>query len=116
MISIGDRNINMRRGWIAQFEDGSVICEDDMVWSRVPNKKKITKMLLKWEDRVWSLDNKENYTAPKKRGYVDVNASGFGNARIDSRTIGYYDQEGKCRVYMRVDEATGRMSYETEPF
>ena len=65
---------------------------------------------------MWSLDDKQYYTVPKNRGYIDVNSGAPGEMGIDSRTIGYYDVENKCRVYMRVDEATGNMSFETEEF
>lgn len=115
MIWIGEREITMPKGWIAQFRDGSVICESDMDWKKVPNKKGISRMVLKWEDRMWSLDDKENYTVPSKRGYVDVSTRGLKQG-IHSRTIGYYDLQEKCKVFMRVEEATGKMSYEVEPF
>lgn len=115
MIWIGEREIIMPRGWVVQFQDGSTICEDDMPWNKVPNKKNIQRMILKWEDRFWSLDNKEHYTVPSKKGYVDVNTSGISQG-IHSRTIGYYDLESKAKVLLRVEEATGKMTYETEPF
>ena len=112
---IKNRDISMPKGWIAVFKDESVICEDDMVWNKVPNKKNICQMILKWEDRLWDLTNKECYTVPNKRGYVDVNSSSISQG-IHSRTIGYYDLEEKCKVFIRVDEVTGQMQYETESF
>jgi len=115
MIWIGEREIIMPRGWVVQFQDGSTICEDDMPWNKVPNKKNIQRMILKWEDRFWSLDNKEHYTVPSKKGYVDVNSFGTSQG-IHSRVIGYYDLSEKCKVLLRVEEATGKMTYETEPF
>ena len=115
MIWIGEREIIMPRGWVVQFQDGSTICEDDMPWNKVPNKKNIQRMILKWEDRFWSLENKEHYTVPSKKGYVDVNSFGTSQG-IHSRVIGYYDLEEKCKVLLRVEEATGKMTYETEPF
>ena len=110
-----DRDINMQRGWIVVFKDGSIIWEDDMPWNKVPTKRNIIKMILKWDDRFWSLDNKENYTVPKKRGYLDVSVGGTSQG-IHSRTIGYYDMEEKCKVVLRVEESTGKMNYEIEPF
>lgn len=115
MVSIGEREIHMRKGWVAQFKDGSVICEDDMPWISVPNKREVRRMILKWEDRIWSFDDKENYTVPTTRGYVDINPGGFSQG-VQSRTIGYYDTEENCKVILRVDEATGRATYETVPF
>ncbi|KKN01094.1 hypothetical protein LCGC14_1131180 [marine sediment metagenome] len=112
---IGDRDITMSKGWIAQFEDGTVICEDDMPWNKVPKKKNIQHMILKWEERFWSLTDKEHYTVPKKKGYMDVSTGGVSGG-IHSRTIGYYDMEEKCKVILRVEEATGQMQYDIEPF
>ena len=112
-MKIGDRNITMRRGWIAQFNDGSIVCEDDMPWMKVSKKKNIVKMMLKWEDRIWSIENKRAYTVPKKRAFIDVNLGGSSQG-IHSRTIGYYDTEKGGKVIMRVEEATGKMTYETE--
>ena len=116
MIWIGEKEITMPRGWVVQYKDGSTVCEDDMPWGKVPNKREIQRMILKWEDRMWSIDDKENYTVPSKRGYIDVNTVGFGKQGIHSRTIGYYDLAEKCKVIMRVEEDTGKMSYEIEQF
>ncbi len=114
MVRIGDKEVSMSKGWIVHYKDGTVYCEDDMHWRKLPNKGDIRRVILKWEDRIWSLDDKENYTVPKIRGYMDVNTGGISQG-IHSRTIGYYDTEEKCKVYIRVDEATGKMTYETEP-
>lgn len=115
MVHVGDREIKMPRGWVVEYQDGTVLCEDDMSWNKLPNKKEIKRMILKWEDRTWSFDNKKHYTVPKTRGYVDVHSRGFSQG-IHSRAIGYYDTEERCKVYMRVEEATGKMTYETEPY
>ena len=114
MVWIGEREITMPRGWIAQFNDGSTICEEDMSWNSVPNKKDIQRMVLKWEDRIWSIEGKENYTAPQTRGFVDISPSGLSYGGIDSRAIGYYDPESNCKVYIRVEEATGKMKHEIQ--
>jgi len=116
MVWIGEKEIKMPKGWAVQYQDGSVVCEDEMPWNKLPNKKEIRRVILKWEDRIWSFDDKEHYTVPKTRGYMDVNSAGIASQGIHSRTIGYYDMEENCKVMMRVDEATGRMNYETEPF
>lgn len=115
MVWVGGKEITMRRGWVVEYEDGDVIFEDEMSWRDLPNKK-IARVFLKWERKMWSLDGKKHYTIPKHKGYVDVNAGGMYNEGIDSRTIGYYDTDNKCRVYMRVDETTGNMKLETEEF
>ncbi len=114
---IGEQEIKMDRGWIVQYQDGHLILENEMHWRKVPNKRDIRKVFLKWEDRIWSIENQENYTVPTRRGYVDISPSGaIGNEGVHSRTIGYYDTENKCKVIMRVVEATGQMAYETIPF
>ena len=116
MVWIGEREIIMPKGWVVQYKDGSVVCEADMPWKKLPNKKEIRKVILKWEDRIWSIDDKEHYTVPTTRGYIDVNSASVSSGGIHSRAIGYYDLENKCKVYLRVEEATGKMSFETEPF
>lgn len=116
MVWIGEKEIIMSRGWIVQYKDGKIICEDEMPWKKLSNKRDIKRVILKWEDRLWSLDDKEHYTAPTIRGYIDVNSGSISGPGIDSRTIGYYDLENKCKVYMRVKEETGKMTYETCEF
>ncbi len=113
MVWVNGKEIKMHRGWVVQYKDGTVICEDEMLWQKLPNKQEISRVILKWEDRTWSLDNKKHYTMPKKRGYIDVNAGQVGQQGIDARFIGYYDTDAGCKVYIKVDEATGTMSYET---
>ena len=116
MVWIGDREIVMLHGWAVQFKDGSVVCEDDMSWGSLPDKKNIRRMVLKWGDRLWSFDDKDYYTVPTTRGYIDISLGGFSSQKVDSRTIGYYDVEEKCKVVLRVDESTGKATYETIPF
>ena len=115
MVWVGEREIIMPRGWVVQFHDKSVICEDDMTWIKVPKKRNISRMFLKWEDRLYVLDNQKYYTVPQTRGYYDVNSAGIASSGVHSRAIGYYDLENKCKVMMRVEEATGKMSFETIP-
>ena len=115
MVWIGEREISMSKGWVVQFEDGTVVCEDDMPWISVPNKKNIRRFILKWQDRIWSLDDKDNYTVPTTRGYLDISLGGSSQG-VDSRTIGYYDTEENCKVILRVEESTGKATYETIPF
>jgi len=116
MVWIGEREIIMPKGWIVLYKDGTVICEDEMPWKKLPSKRDIRRVIIKWEDRIWSLDDKEHYTVPTTRGYVDVNSGAISGGGVHSRAIGYYDLENKCKVYLRVEEATGKMSYETQPF
>lgn len=115
MIWIGDKEIPMAKGWIVVYKDGSVIYEDEMSWTRLPKRDQIKKVILKWESRMWTLEGKEHYTVPTKRGYIDVNLGGTSQG-IHSRTIGYYSVEDKCKVILRVNESTGQASWETVPF
>lgn len=120
MVWVGEREIKMPRGWVVQYKDGTAICEDDMHWKKLPNKKDIKKVLLKYEDRLWSIDNQEHYTVPTKKGYHDISISAAGAQisprGIQSRTIGYYDMENKCKVILRCEESSGRISWEVEDF
>ena len=117
MVWIGEKEIIMDRGWVVQYEDGRVFTEDEISWRKLPNKRDIRKVFLKWEGRLWSIEDQNNYTVPTKRGYIDISPTGaIGNEGVHSRTIGYYDVENKCKVIMRVVEATGQMAYETIPF
>lgn len=113
---IGDRDITMLRGWIAQYKDGRVLCEEDMPWTKLPNKRGIERLILRWDERWWSFDNKENYAAPTRREMININLGRVGAPAVHSRTIGYYDSEEKCKVILRVEEATGKATYETVPF
>ena len=120
MVWFGEREITMPRGWVVVYKDGTAVCEDDMHWKKLPNKRDIKKVLLKYEDRIWSIDNQESYTVPTKKGYHDISISA-GEASISpmgiqSRTIGYYDTENKCKVILRCDESTGRITWEVEDF
>lgn len=115
-MKVRDRMITMRRGWIVLYEDGKVFCEEDMHWKKLPNKKDIIRVILKWDERFWHIDAKEHYLPPSRREMVIIGTGGVSHPITQSRTIGYYDMETNERVIMRVDEATGRMTYETQPF
>ena len=107
---VGEREIVMSKGWIAEYKDGSVFCEEDCPWNKLPDKRNIARLILKWEDRFWEITGKDNYTVPSVRGYIDSQ----GSQGIDSRTIGYYDTDSK--VILRVSEDTGSMKWEHVPF
>lgn len=115
-MKVGDRQITMRRGWVVQYLDGTVHCEEDMHWSKLPNKKDLKRVVLKWDDRFWEVSGKEHYVAPSLREFIDVQAGGVSPQQVHSRTIGYYDLEEKCKVILRVEEATGKANYEIIPF
>ncbi|KKN03877.1 hypothetical protein LCGC14_1103280 [marine sediment metagenome] len=120
MVWVGEREIIMPRGWVVLYKDGTAICEDDMHWKKLPNKKEIKKVLMKYEDRLWSIDNQEHYTVPTTKGYHDISISAGGASispqGIHSRTIGYYDMENKCKVILRCEEANGKVTWEVKDF
>ena len=96
----------MQRGWEVEYKDGTVINEDQMEWNKLPNRKEIIRLSLKWDGRQWDLRNKEAY-AQKKRGMA---VPGHPNTYLIARYIGYY--EGNKKVFYKVDEATGKMTIE----
>jgi hypothetical protein len=108
---IGDRDIPIHRGWIVEYRDGKVLCEADFPWKKLPNKQEIRRVILRWDDRWWSFEDKENYVPPSKREVINITQGGISSGGIHSRTIGYYDSD--CKVILRVDEATGKATYET---
>ena len=113
---IGSRDIPIPRGWIVEYADGSILCEGDMSWKKLPNKKDIKRVILRWEDRWWSFDDKQHYLPPSRREMINIMAGVIGPSAVHSRTIGFYDMSSKEKVILRVEEATGKATYETMPF
>jgi hypothetical protein len=97
----------MRRGWVVEYRDGTIINENQMSWNKLPNRKDIIRLSLKWDGKQWDLRNKEAY-AQKKRA---MSAPGCPNIFIIARYIGYY--EGAKKIFYKVDEFTGQMTMET---
>ena len=96
------------RGWEAEYEDGTVINEDQAKWKEIP-KQGMTRLTLHYDGRTWSLANKAVYFQ-KKQASVIPNVP--GSFKIESRSIGYYEDEYK--VLYTVNEDTGRMKMETK--
>ena len=110
-MDINDDILNMPKGWIVQYEDGTIITEYDRDgrakdWREVP-KVKIKSLSLKWYNRFWTIHGKDVYLQ-KKRGSVVPQAGVEMEPRIEYRFIGYW--EGSERVYYRVCEHSGQMS------
>ena len=72
-------------------------------------KKDIKSLTLKYDGREWRVTGKQAYLQ-KKQGSVIPNIS--GSFRVESRSIGYY--EDNCKVWYTVDERTGRMNINVE--
>ena len=94
------------RGWVIEYDNGSIISEEQMEWKNAP-KKGIVSMSLIWDDKRWTISGKKHYVPPMKR----VSVSFLSNdARVEARSIGFYEN-GKKVIY-RVDENTGQMKIE----
>lgn len=96
------------RGWEVQYEDGTVVNEDNADWKSIP-KRGIVRLTLHYDGRMWNICDKEFYFQKKSASVVPGFTDSF---RIESRSIGYYD--GNSKVMYTVDEGTGRMTIETK--
>jgi len=96
------------RGWEVKYEDGTIITEDQAEWTDIP-KHGIKRLTLHYDGRQWDLVGKQVYFQ-KKQGSVIPNIP--GSFRIESRTIGYYEDEYK--VMYTVNEDSGQMKMETK--
>ena len=109
-MDINDDIMNMPRGWIVQYEDGTIITEYDRNgvqrdWKGVP-KRGIKCLSLKWHGKFWTIHSKEIYLQ-KKRGWITPVAGVEQEPNIQYRYIGYW--EGNNKVFYQVDEHTGVM-------
>jgi len=100
----------MRRGWEVEFLDGTIIDESQMNWRKVP-KKNIIRLTLRYDGREWNIHNKEAYLQKKRGSVIPGVASSFS---VESRSIGWFEDNKK--IWMTVDETTGRMRLEVEEF
>jgi len=98
----------MRRGWEVEYADGTTINESQKEWKQVP-KVGIIRLTLHYDGRQWDIHNKEAYIQKKRGSMVPAKPETF---RVESRSIGYYENNSK--VWFTVDEHTGRMRMEVE--
>ena len=96
----------MRRGWVVELKDGTIIREGEMEWIKVP-KKAIVVLSLLYDGRRWDLSGKEAYGIKTRASMLPGVQDSF---RIERRTIFYY--EGATKVCYHVEEATGSFSME----
>ena len=96
-------NGKMRRGWIVELKDGTLLWECDTAWQDVP-KKEIKSLTLIFEGRKWTISDKDAYIQ-KKRASI---SPGEAEATLEQRMIGYYD--GNLKIEYVVNEHTGNMS------
>jgi len=91
----------MRRGWLVELNDGTVLDEDTTIWKDVP-KIKIKTLSLLYDGRRWDISGKQAYLVRNKASMVPGVSQSF---RVEQRCIGYY--EGAKKIYYIVEEATG---------
>jgi len=100
--------MSIRRGWEAEYQDGTVINENQMEWKKIP-KVGMVRVTLHFDGRQWDLQNKIAYVQKKRASVVPGVVESF---MIESRSIGYY--EGNKKVWYTVDEFTGQMKMEVK--
>jgi hypothetical protein len=100
----------MRRGWEVEYENGTIINEDQIEWRKLP-KNGIVRLTLRFDGRKWDINNKIAYVQKKKASVIPGVPESF---RVESRSIGYY--EGNKKVWYTVDEFTGHMNMEVKEF
>ena len=96
------------RGWEVEYDDGTTINEDQTEWKKIP-KFGIKRLTLHYDGRQWDIENKTAYFQ-KKQASVIPNIP--GSFRIESRTIGFYEEYNK--VLYTVNENTGKMTMEVK--
>lgn len=97
------------RGWEAELKSGEIILEGEQEWNSVP-KKDIVRLSLLFDGRRWDLKGYDNYFQ-KKRGSVGIGQSGTSSPVVESRTVGYYDENSQ-KVCYTVNERTGDFKLE----
>lgn len=96
----------MRRGWEAEYSDGTIITENQAEWKDIP-KVNMIRLTLHFDGRRWDIKNKLAYIQKKRASMVP----GFNESfQIESRTIGFYEKD--CKVLYTVSESTGQMKME----
>ena len=98
----------MLRGWEVELDDGTIIQETKLHWNKVP-RSRIIRLTLRYDGREWNILGKDNYIQKKRGSMEPFDANTF---RVESRSIGYYDDTAK--VWYTVNENTGRMQMEVE--
>jgi hypothetical protein len=109
-MDINDDVMNLARGWVVQYEDGTIITEYDLEgnernWKKIP-KNNIKSLSLKWGSKHWTIYGKEFYIQ-YKRGWVTPVPGRNLVPNVEYRCIGYW--EGNNKVIYKVHEATGKM-------
>lgn len=96
------------RGWEVEYSDGTCVNEDQTEWKKIP-KKGIKRLTLHFDGRRWDINGKLVYFQKKQASVVPGIPDSF---RVESRTIGYYEETSK--VMYTVSEHTGQMKMEVQ--
>jgi hypothetical protein len=112
-ITINDAIMNMPKGWVVVYEDGTTITENEADWYKI-KKKGIKILALKWNNKWWSVRGKTAYIQFKRGTAFFAPAGGINSDVIcTERCIGYYDENGNKVIY-RVNEQTGEMRLDVQ--
>lgn len=105
-ITVDDNLMNLSMGWFVVYNNGQVVTENEVEWSKV-KRGEIRTLGLKWRDKFWTIVGKSAYLQ-FKRGSVGFSGGGK-NSDIEciEHCIGYY--EGKSKIIYRVNHYTGQM-------
>lgn len=111
----------MADGWYVVYHNGSVVTEHDVPsWGKVPKKKQIARLGLKWRHKRAEVKDKSNYIPPGSRYFRDIKHNLLtgvvvtGKPQLKERFIGYYSKKGKVKTV--VDVITGKWSNRLEPY
>lgn len=106
-ITMSDSVMNLDRGWLVVYDDGTVVTENEIDWKRV-KKGRIRQLAIKWRNKFWSVSGKTAYIQ-FKRGSVGISMGGRDDdIRCEEHCIGYYEKDGSKVIY-RVNHVTGKM-------
>lgn len=107
---MNDEIMNMPKGWVVCYEDGTVLTEYDVdgnerPWKSIP-KVGIRSLSIKWYNRHWTIYGKSCYFQ-YKHGWISPVAGVDLHPNLEERCIGYWD--GGEKVCYHVDEQSGKM-------
>jgi hypothetical protein len=106
----------MNRGWVVKYKDGSMIAEwqTTKLFSQLPNPGDIVAVAIVFGDRHWIIPEKQNYFSQKRESILFGTNGIIGGRRLESRTIGYWEDGRKIKYTL--NELTGEMRgpYEDE--
>lgn len=98
----------LRRGWVVRYKSGRVIPEWEFgkPFSQLPVDEEIEAVALVLDNRHWVIPGKKHYFA-QKRESIMLGRGMLGGRRVESRTIGYWEDGKKIKI--TVDENTGEI-------